>query len=308
MKTALVVLAVAVVAVQARALDDYMSLLSGAPEDSWIFERNGAREIRVKDEALVLTERAGLIRTKREQFGDFDLRFETRAEDPSARPWLVIFGRDPFANLSGSGAALWLLDVERAKKPSISGFNLTTVELEAPLVHGALTQAAEWHTYSITRRNQRLTVMLNGVLIFQTRVNDDDDGWFGLRTRGGAVALRQVRFRSTAFSSPIGDDAGRPLYKAGENGVTTPRLIRESKPSYTRAAMNAKVQGEVHVEAVVDTDGEIRQARVVRSLDPTFGLDESALIATRRWKFAPATLNGRAVPTVITVALTFSLR
>ena len=40
------------------------------------------------------------------------------------------------------------------------------------------------------------------------------------------------------------------VYKIG-NGVTSPVLIREVKPVYTKAAMDRKVQGMVEVNAVI---------------------------------------------------------
>jgi protein TonB len=77
---------------------------------------------------------------------------------------------------------------------------------------------------------------------------------------------------------------------------------------YTSDAMRAKVQGSVLIEAVVAADGSVRDVRVVRSLDPTFGLDEEAIKAARQWRFKPGTRLGQPVPVLITIELTFNLR
>jgi TonB family protein len=78
-------------------------------------------------------------------------------------------------------------------------------------------------------------------------------------------------------------------------------------PRYTSEAMRQKIQGEVHVEAVVRPDGTVDEARVVKSLDSTYGLDANALTAARQWLFAPGRLRGEAVPVRAILILTFRL-
>jgi protein TonB len=92
------------------------------------------------------------------------------------------------------------------------------------------------------------------------------------------------------------------------NGVVAPRLIREVKPGYTSDAMRARIQGTVRLQAIVSSDGSVSSARVIRSLDGVFGLDQEALKTVKQWRFLPGTLAGRAVPVLIEVELTFTLR
>lgn len=92
------------------------------------------------------------------------------------------------------------------------------------------------------------------------------------------------------------------------NGVLAPRLIHEVKPGYTSDAMRARIQGTVRLQAIVSPEGSVSAARVIRSLDAVFGLDQEALKTVRQWRFAPGTLAGRAVPVLIEVELTFTLR
>ena len=96
-------------------------------------------------------------------------------------------------------------------------------------------------------------------------------------------------------------------YKVG-NGVSAPRLIREVKPGYTSEAMRARIQGTVRLLAIVLPDGSVGNARVVRSLDDRFGLDNEALKTIKQWRFEPGRREGRAVPVLIEVELTFTLR
>jgi protein TonB len=104
-----------------------------------------------------------------------------------------------------------------------------------------------------------------------------------------------------------GGGTGGGVYRPG-NGVTLPRVLHEERPQYTSDAMRAKVQGTVLLECVVRPDGSVGDVQVVRSLDPTFGLDQQAVTAARKWRFAPGTRLGEPVPVLITIELTFTLR
>lgn len=105
----------------------------------------------------------------------------------------------------------------------------------------------------------------------------------------------------------FGGGTGGGAYRPG-SGVTIPRVLREVKPQYTADAMRAKVQGTVWVECIVMPDGNVGDAKVIRSLDSVFGLDQEALKAARQWKFVPGTRQGEPVPVIITIELTFTLR
>ena len=68
------------------------------------------------------------------------------------------------------------------------------------------------------------------------------------------------------------------------------------------------VANPVLLECVVNPDGAVGDIHVVRSLDPTFGLDEEAIKAACEWKFKPGTRLGQPVPVLVTIELTFTLR
>ena len=69
--------------------------------------------------------------------------------------------------------------------------------------------------------------------------------------------------------------------------------------------MQARLQGTVVLEALVDEQGRVADARVLRSLPL---LDESALAAAKQWEFTPALLNGEPVPVIVTMEMHFALR
>lgn len=104
-----------------------------------------------------------------------------------------------------------------------------------------------------------------------------------------------------------GGGVGGGSYRPG-NGVTTPVPLNEVKPQYTSEAMRARIQGTVWVECVVQPSGVCTEVHVVRSLDPTFGLDREAVRAAQQWRFRPGTRLGQPVPVLVTIELSFALR
>ena len=97
------------------------------------------------------------------------------------------------------------------------------------------------------------------------------------------------------------------VYRPG-NGVSLPAVLKEVKPGYTQAAMDAKIQGSVWLECVVTADGDIGEVKVTRSLDEEHGLDQQAIKAAKQWKFKPGMKDGEAVAVAVTIELTFTLK
>jgi protein TonB len=83
------------------------------------------------------------------------------------------------------------------------------------------------------------------------------------------------------------------------------RLVRGVAPSYPEAARAAGVEGNVRFEIVVDAAGGVESARVVRG---TGGLDEAALAAIHKFRFAPATKGGQPVRVRMRWSIQFQLQ
>src|SRR5690606_7728059 len=103
--------------------------------------------------------------------------------------------------------------------------------------------------------------------------------------RGTGVGEGQGSGLGPGTGGNIGGGVARP-----GSGITAPTLIRpEAKPNYTAEAMRAKIQGRVTLEAIVTADGTVGDVRIIRSLDPTFGLDQEAIRTAKLWRFRPGT-------------------
>jgi TonB family protein len=98
-------------------------------------------------------------------------------------------------------------------------------------------------------------------------------------------------------------DGQQPVRVGGD--IKTPVKLRDVRPVYPAEAQQARVSGMVVIEAVIDTQGDVRAARVLRSVPL---LDQAALDAVRQWQFAPTVRDGAPVPVIMTVTVNFTLQ
>ena len=99
-----------------------------------------------------------------------------------------------------------------------------------------------------------------------------------------------------------------PYYSDCDDGLVMPVLVHEVKPSYTRKAMEALIQGVVYMDAIVGADGRVGELRITKSLDPDLGLDANAIQTVRQWRFTPGTRRGQPVPVLVQIEMRFTLR
>jgi TonB family protein len=91
---------------------------------------------------------------------------------------------------------------------------------------------------------------------------------------------------------------------AGSEGVPLPKKTKLIKPIYPPEALAQGVRGIVILDLVVDAQGKVESASVVRSVP---GLDEAAITAARQWEYEPVKVDGKAVRVRVTVPVVFSL-
>ena len=101
-----------------------------------------------------------------------------------------------------------------------------------------------------------------------------------------------------------GAGTGGGAYSVGGN-VSAPIPIYKPEPPYSEQARKAKYQGTCVLWIVVDAQGNVQQAQVVKPLG--MGLDENALSTVKTWKFKPAMRNGVPVPVRVMVEVSFRL-
>jgi protein TonB len=87
--------------------------------------------------------------------------------------------------------------------------------------------------------------------------------------------------------------------------VRPPRKIKDVAPIYPEIAVRSRTEGIVIVEATIGVDGRVTNLHVLRG-HPL--LNDAAMTAVRQWEFTPTTLNGEAVPVIMSVTVRFQLR
>jgi TonB family protein len=95
---------------------------------------------------------------------------------------------------------------------------------------------------------------------------------------------------------------GAPVRVGGN--IRPPSKIHDVRAEYPPEAQQARVSGIVILEATVDPDGSVSNARVLRGVPM---LNDAAVNAVREWRYEPTLLNGVAVPVIMTVTVNFTL-
>jgi periplasmic protein TonB len=103
---------------------------------------------------------------------------------------------------------------------------------------------------------------------------------------------------------PAGPQAPAILTIGGE--VLAPVIVSRVMPVYPAIAKTAGKQGTVLVRAVVDTEGNVAGAVVLRD-GVGLGCGEAAVAAIRAWRFRPATMRGRPVSVFMEITVAFTL-
>jgi TonB family protein len=110
---------------------------------------------------------------------------------------------------------------------------------------------------------------------------------------GGALA-------ASAQDAPPADSPYRV-----NDGVSRPEKISGAAPVYTELARRARVTGTVIVEAIIDKQGNVVSAKVLKGLP--MGLDRAAVDAVETWKFKPAMNEGKPVKVYYVVTVNFKV-
>ncbi len=95
-----------------------------------------------------------------------------------------------------------------------------------------------------------------------------------------------------------------PIRVGGD--VKAPEKIFHPPPQYTEIARKARIQGVVIIEAIIDKQGLVTNVKILKTLP--MGLDTAAADAVKKWRFKPATLNGKPVAVIYNLTVNFRLQ
>jgi protein TonB len=226
---------------------------------------------------------------------------ELASADTAAQAQLIWI---PIPGAGGGGGGGGNQTREPAQRLQRSG----TDRLTTPAVHTGLVQftererepAIEIHALPLAAENLTLPGAMDSaafsVASLGPGTNGIDSG------RGGGSGPGDGPGLGPGFDGNRGGERNRG------GSVVMPSVLRDVKPRYTTDAMRARIQGTVLVHAIVRPDGTVGDVRILRSLDPVFGLDQEAVRAAAQWLFRPALMGGQPVPVAVSIELVFSLR
>ena len=118
-------------------------------------------------------------------------------------------------------------------------------------------------------------------------------------------SVQHARQGAPASPGSSGLKGGAPnhIYDVGGD-VAAPIAVYSPEPAYSDQARKSKFSGTVQLAIVVNTDGDVADAKVAKPVG--HGLDQEAIDTVKTWKFKPATRNGIPVPVRVAVEVTFA--
>jgi protein TonB len=129
-----------------------------------------------------------------------------------------------------------------------------------------------------------------------------------------ASPLTALAADSNAPAAPPTVDAGPTLVSLVKFDMPTFEIIKldqkpliktQVAPQYPAELRRAQIEGEVLVDFVVTSEGNVAKASAVRSSHRDF--EAAAVAAVSKWKFAPGKKSGKPVNTHMQVPIGFSL-
>ena len=123
---------------------------------------------------------------------------------------------------------------------------------------------------------------------------------------GTSSVVASAGFGNGAIDSTGGAGHSRTGLQPPTTGTNVPvEITFKPKPDYTDEGRKQKVSGEVRLEVLFGSDGQVHVVRVLQGLG--YGLDEQAVKAAQQIKFKPALHQGQPVDSTALVHIIFEL-
>jgi TonB family protein len=109
---------------------------------------------------------------------------------------------------------------------------------------------------------------------------------------------------SEAQFAPAADAVLLPRRVNISAGVAVGMLEKHDAPDYPLDARMSHISGTVVLQAIINTEGHIKELKVVSGPSQ---LQQAALEAVHKWRYRPYLLNGEPVEVLTTVNVVFTL-
>jgi TonB family protein len=265
-------------------------------EPLFVFENGYTSQYSLENNVFALHDGPGWLRTRR-VWNDFVMTAEFRLRDAKTEAAVGVRTLTAVERWPDSGYAVRLsasapagdVVAKRAKSVVLQPSSLPAI------------RPGEWHALLVKAEGTRLTVTIDGAIATTTEI----EHLFGsvlLQVTRGSAEFRSIVVRPLRLAVPATDLRDPAL----DARVERPRLVREIKPSYTASLLQRKIEGTIEFEIIIHDDGTVRAVTATKRGDPQ--LEQAGMAAVARWRFSPAKVDGKPIPVVAGVELTFRLR
>jgi serine/threonine-protein kinase len=101
--------------------------------------------------------------------------------------------------------------------------------------------------------------------------------------------------------------SGPVVLDISEAGVTPPQLVSQPRMEYPAVARAQRITGTVIVQALIDEQGNVAEARVLRGAPANSGLNQAALDSVKKRKYKPASKDGKPGRAWVAIQIDFKL-
>ncbi len=120
---------------------------------------------------------------------------------------------------------------------------------------------------------------------------------------------------ATPVPTPVPKATATPKPLVTENSFfepsevdSLPVVLREEPATWPRIAYQSRQRGMVIIQATVNADGVVEDAKVLRTDHDGLGIPEAAVDAVRKYRFKPGTKDGVRITTYATVTKRYNFR
>jgi TonB family protein len=200
----------------------------------------------------------------------------------------------------GTGAVIPGVRVTVASR-TIAGNSITETEIQT----ATSDQTGKYYFAALTPGQYSLKAELAGFATFRSVVNVEVSN---TAVQNVTLSVGSIIQRVTVTG--VGQPRPAPLpgvpqrIRVGGN-VVAANLISQVRPVYPATAVDAGIEGTVHLQGLIGTDGTLLGLTPLNNVDRD--LTAAALDAVRQWRYKPTLLNGEPVEVLTTIDVEFKL-
>jgi TonB family protein len=212
-------------------------------------------------------------------------------------------GGDGVPQTPGAGVGVRIPNLSISGRPRASFAAVASVASLARAADGpASPERFDRGAFLAKLRNRPLNDTTFGNFETEPTPENPEAGFSGRRVH--TLAINMPNINSGAGSWIVRFSEAQGARSKGKLFAPAPRV--KVDPTYARAAISERVEGEVILSAVIRNDGVVDHVKLVKSVDER--LDTAAIAALGKWKFHPALKGGVPVDVEVVVRIPFRLK